>query len=808
MLEEYVLCGKDFKKALSKAQSIFSAEDCKKYKESPEYGSYIGFGTLRFGKNSFIIFMMKFDINDLKISENGVCGKFSHTISKIELDINDAKNIEHSNYAKKNKKNINITYEEYFEGFWFPKENRLMIYGTELNFFGKELDFSKEFYNIYLYEKYMIGKWAYKKNNNYSNSDSAAMLRDSDAFTENIYLFNVGASTLCFPLHIYNNNILKYIDILKNNNHSCSICPRQWTYADVSYLLNNYRDISKNYENLVNYMTELYFYNDKSDIINLRTEDLINYDIEDKIKKNDLIYIDNSFFVAYGDNDIGSKWKKVSDEDIFIGTNLTDKDVIFTMCVNKKIKEQKTEFISDIKFSEKEWNSFNINNPIRKYDYIQCFSKNGDRKYLNPKIIKQHIIITIDITSITNIKQIEQKFECVFRVKVEWLPSVKDLYLILSHGINNYFPSWIPKDLLFINKYEIKSEKKIGPFLTKRNGVYKNIYYYYYNISFIDKVELDNFPFDVQDLEIEIELPNSDDYKVNWIINKNSKIVDQLSEWQYKDVNYSFTKPYKRTIHIYVERKYWVYLWRIMFVMSLISLVSFFNISIDPIDNLGDRISYSVTLFLTSIAYSIVTAAYLPILGNQTLMDWYIFHVYIYLGSNMGLISLLPYYNNELVIVYDDCIHYLYLLIWFFWHVAFVIRVKYYILPKEHNKLKINDFTEINCDYCGICGLEWTIVNNIDYNNDILYENPLFKNEILSKYEKNKSQENITIKEHKYYELIKYDNKKNCRITRNSYIKITCKNEDIYLKPICGTRNQIHNSNENYVCYLCDNNLS
>ena len=86
MLEDYLLCGKDFKKALSNARSIFSEKDCNKYKELSEYGSYIGFGTLRFGKNSFIIFIMKFDINDLKISENGISGIFSHTISKVELD--------------------------------------------------------------------------------------------------------------------------------------------------------------------------------------------------------------------------------------------------------------------------------------------------------------------------------------------------------------------------------------------------------------------------------------------------------------------------------------------------------------------------------------------------------------------------------------------------------------------------------------------------------------------------------------------------------------------------------------------------
>ena len=81
---------------------------------------------------------------------------------------------------KKIKKSINKTYEEHFEGFWFPKENRLMIYGTELKFFGEDLDFSKEFYNIFIYEKYIIGKRAYKKyNNNHSNPDTASILRDS-----------------------------------------------------------------------------------------------------------------------------------------------------------------------------------------------------------------------------------------------------------------------------------------------------------------------------------------------------------------------------------------------------------------------------------------------------------------------------------------------------------------------------------------------------------------------------------------------------------------------------------------------------
>ena len=175
--------------------------------------------------------------------------------------------------------------------------------------------------------------------------------------------------------------------------------------------------------------------------------------------------------------------------------------------------------------------------------------KNNEIKYFKPKIKEQDIVITIDINSVTNIKQIEQKFECVLRVKIEWLPSIEDLYFILSHGIDKYVPNWIPLDLIFLNKYDIKSEKKVGPFLTKSNGKYKNVYYYYYNISFIDKVELNNFPFDIQDLEIEMELPKSENYNINWIINNNDSIVNQLSEWQYKDIQHSchnnINKKYK-----------------------------------------------------------------------------------------------------------------------------------------------------------------------------------------------------------------------------------------------------------------------
>jgi len=801
MSDEYIINGKDFKQALKKAKEMYSSDECLKLKNEYNYGTYIGFSTLKFGKNSFIIYSMKFVFNNLNIHNDKISGKFIHTISDVILDISDSGKQEYINYADNNIANINKICEEYFEGYWFPKENRILIYGTELKFPDGEIAIGKENYDIYINERYIIGKWAFRKAPRNGKTTPDMCLGDTDVFTEYIYMFNIEESLLCFPLHVFKKNIFKYISILKNNNHSKSIKGNEWTQSDITSLLNNYNDINNKFSLLKDYLQDKYCINN-NDIINIPYDDFNKLNIKNKISINDLIYFNNNFFIPINNEELGSSWTKISENEIFIGKNLTRTDMSFTLYLNS-ILNNTTNNILDISFSEKKWNEFNIDN-LRKYDYI-CINKNNEIVYLKPKIKEQDIVITIDINSVTNIKQIEQKFECVLRVKIEWLPSIEDLYFILSHGIDKYVPSWFPLDLIFLNKYDIKSEKKVGPFLTKSNGKYKNVYYYYYNISFIDKVELNNFPFDIQDLEIEMELPKSDNYNVNWIINKNNGIVNQLSEWQYKDVQHSshnnINKKYKRIIHIYVKRNFWVYVWRIMVVMSLISCVSLFNISIDPIENLGDRISYSVTLFLTSIAYSIVTSSYLPILGNQTLMDWYIFHVYIYLGSNMGIISLLPYYNPNFIKVYDVCIHYTYFIIWIIWHILFIIRVKYYILPSENKKLLQNKIIELYCDYCGISGLEWIIVDNI-LPDDIPYNNILLKNEIHKIYDKTKYNK-IILKEAQYYKLTNnYP-----PITRNSYIKIDYNGYNLIFKPICGTKNQVSANIDKHKCYVCDNDI-
>ena len=89
MSDEYIICGKDFKQALKKAEKMYCSEECLKFKNKYNFGTYIGFSTLKFGKNSFIIYSMKFVFNNLNIQNNKIFGNFIHTISDVILDISD-----------------------------------------------------------------------------------------------------------------------------------------------------------------------------------------------------------------------------------------------------------------------------------------------------------------------------------------------------------------------------------------------------------------------------------------------------------------------------------------------------------------------------------------------------------------------------------------------------------------------------------------------------------------------------------------------------------------------------------------------
>ena len=71
------------------------------------------------------------------------------------------------------------------------------------------------------------------------------------------------------------------------------------------------------------------------------------------------------------------------------------------------------------------------------------------------------------------------------------------------------------------------------------------------------------------------------------------------------------------------------YVFRIMFLMCVISLATFTTFSMDPIDDKNDRLSNAFTLVLTALVFMFVIDAKLPNIPYMCLLDYYIYSTFL-----------------------------------------------------------------------------------------------------------------------------------------------------------------------------------
>lgn len=73
-------------------------------------------------------------------------------------------------------------------------------------------------------------------------------------------------------------------------------------------------------------------------------------------------------------------------------------------------------------------------------------------------------------------------------------------------------------------------------------------------------------------------------------------------------------------IELLVSRNYGFYLWRVFMIQILIVALAFLVHVADPLA-FGDRMSFSLTLFLAAVAFSFITAGLIPRISYLTLLD-------------------------------------------------------------------------------------------------------------------------------------------------------------------------------------------
>ena len=189
-----------------------------------------------------------------------------------------------------------------------------------------------------------------------------------------------------------------------------------------------------------------------------------------------------------------------------------------------------------------------------------------------------------------------------------------------------------------------------------------NICFYNMTGTFTEKFELINFPFDVQDLQISLECTDSEEvalfvptqiqfkgdfsgfFKLEYSALQEYTVHPPFLEYY---VSNDFVKQGQMNIRLKLERNYGIYFWSIYLMAFCTTVATLFAFSMDPVDDLTDRIGHVVTLLLTAVAFQFVISTEMPKLPYSTLLDEYITASFTYLLFVMFLVALVPLFGDR-----------------------------------------------------------------------------------------------------------------------------------------------------------------
>ncbi|KAL4231478.1 hypothetical protein ACF0H5_009055 [Mactra antiquata] len=187
---------------------------------------------------------------------------------------------------------------------------------------------------------------------------------------------------------------------------------------------------------------------------------------------------------------------------------------------------------------------------------------------------------------------------------------------------------------------------------------------------FKENLELEHFPVDVQDLTISLSTERSDK-EIELIEDQTSlssintrAFMDQ--EWDlYKHIetsrDFTTVEYCSSTVHpilhaqCRVARKMGYFVWNIIFIMLLIISLTFAAYSIDFYD--ASRITVTITLFLTAVAFKLVVKQSLPTISYLTYLDVYVIAALIFLGlqaAQNAMVNALGHFMKAKEVQYFD----------------------------------------------------------------------------------------------------------------------------------------------------------
>ncbi|MFC1747786.1 hypothetical protein ACFL2V_03180 [Pseudomonadota bacterium] len=258
----------------------------------------------------------------------------------------------------------------------------------------------------------------------------------------------------------------------------------------------------------------------------------------------------------------------------------------------------------------------------------------------------REVTINFFINSLKNINDRNETFESDFYVRYKWEDTTltgKTTEEIDWSSVWQPYVECVNSDNLE-KQYGDGIFEFIAPSTVQLTQRYKGI--------FQSNFDLSMFPFDSQKFSISFEpyvetvdslalryefdkdknrLKNGHTYVHNVAIKKHISESIKLSEWKIDDIRllekinyYDFDSSNwsQFKIEIDMSRKVGFYIWNIIFVIVVLIFLSWCIFFIEP-EKLSDRLRASISLFLSLVAFSLLTVSMLPKIPYMTMLDYF-----------------------------------------------------------------------------------------------------------------------------------------------------------------------------------------
>eukprot|EP00798_Chlamydomonas_sp_ICE-L_P003976 gene3976-14055_t len=283
---------------------------------------------------------------------------------------------------------------------------------------------------------------------------------------------------------------------------------------------------------------------------------------------------------------------------------------------------------------------------------------------------RRRLHICVSVVDITTIDPMNETFSCKVRVYAVW--EEPDLAAIgLGHlakkasDSEEYISLTAPEIRVFEEKWGGKLDFLVSVFnaiscesddfsLRLYSGMPGRTALMWnkgFKIECRERFELQHFPYDHQELSIDLRLNDSNTWdKFDMLVSSVQfhREALTLTEWTLHEPVVERGTPANKssTVRLQVKRLAFFYVVNIVGIMSGLNILGLLAYTM-PIGDIGDRINVLLTLILTSVAFKFVLASSLPKVPYNTLIDYFMLLCMFNLGVT-AMLSVIPLHFPKL----------------------------------------------------------------------------------------------------------------------------------------------------------------